>query len=457
MTQVASTVRKTEVAMDYTHYTDAIPGGLLSAIAENCCVALLGAGVTRRCLSKKRVPLPNWPVLLRDLASWASERNALAPEEVQSILELIDKSEFLMVAQEMREKLGDESLSRFVAEVFDPDAIVATRAHELLSVVPFRGFITTNYDNLLERAYVRVNNRHIERVLATDRDRVRHLLDSTPFLLKLHGDLHVPSSIVLAHRDYLRLIVDVEYQRLLDGFFSSFSLLMVGYGLADLDVVLSLDRLAHAGISRQHYLLCKRGTRNEVERRRLLHDRNIQVIEYVDYFGFHNHVDTFLKAILKELGKESQLQRVRGEIRRRIQVHYPAARTVDGKFVWNYIFREGAITLSAGAQQEHLKYLREALDDSLKTVDHLVFIIDPKALEDTDFVALIDRSLRVANSAGVQVIFMVVGVQEKPEYVRCSAAASPVFYLREGFGESDLAAFREYIAQQVPDSLRHLI
>ncbi|HKW98328.1 MAG TPA: SIR2 family protein [Bryobacteraceae bacterium] len=247
-------------APDYTDYTDPIPEGLLAAISNDRCVALVGAGVTRRCLSKKRAPLPNWPVLLTDLVSWASERNAITAAEVRDLLELIAKSEFLMVAQEMREKLGDESLSIFIADVFDPDAIVPATVHELLSVVPFRGYITTNYDNLLERAYVNVKNRNMERILATEGNRITHLLDSNPFLLKLHGDFNVPSSIVLAHRDYLRLITDAEYQRLLDNLLSSFTLLIVGYGLTDLDVVLSLDRLAHEGISRRHYMLCKRGT-----------------------------------------------------------------------------------------------------------------------------------------------------------------------------------------------------
>ncbi|HKW96487.1 MAG TPA: hypothetical protein VJN43_02090 [Bryobacteraceae bacterium] len=103
-----------------------------------------------------------------------------------------------------------------------------------------------------------------------------------------------------------------------------------------------------------------------------------------------------------------------------------------------------------------MKHLVEGLDNSLKTVDHLLFVTDAKGFEDGAFVALIDRSLQVATSTGVQVIFMVIGTRQRPEYLRHSAPSSPVFYLREGFGERDLEPLREYIAQQVDDSLRHL-
>lgn len=234
----------------YKHYTDPIPDDLLLAVRERSCVALVGSGVTSRCLSKSRAPLPGWADLLRRLVEWSSEQRLVNANDLRDLNELIEASEFLMVAQELRERLGDDALSRFVAEVFDPDAIVPSRIHELLSVIPFRGYMTTNYDNLLERAYTRVRKRQLERLLPNTTTSLELLLERNPFLLKLHGDLEIPSSIILAHRDYLRLASDANYQSLLDRLFSTFTVLMVGYGLTDLDIIQSLDRLTYAGSSR---------------------------------------------------------------------------------------------------------------------------------------------------------------------------------------------------------------
>src|SRR5207253_7203373 len=57
----------------------------------------------------------------------------------------------------------------------------------------------TNYDNLLERAYVHVRNRQIDWACSDENKRSSVLIERNPFLLKLHGDLSTPGSIVLAH------------------------------------------------------------------------------------------------------------------------------------------------------------------------------------------------------------------------------------------------------------------
>ncbi len=438
----------------YKHYTDPIPDDLLAAIREKRCVALVGSGVTSRCLSKSRAPLPGWADLLRSLLEWASEQGLVNASDLRDLTELIEASEFLIVAQELREQLGDHVLSRFIAEVFDPDGIVPSPIHELLSVVPFRGYMTTNYDNLLERAYMNARRRQLERVLPNAQTSLEWVLERSPFLLKLHGDLETPSSIILAHRDYLRLTSNSQYRALLDGLFSSFSVLMVGYRLTDLDIIQSLDRVTHAGSCRRHYLLCRRGTRNSVERRRLLSDRSIEVIEYVDYFGFHNHVDTFLKAVMEALGLGAELKRVRPNLRRRIKVYYPTRCALDGEFVWNYVFREGAITWSRDAQAKQLERLQESLDGGLRAIDYVAFVTDKEGFADTTFRPLVERAIDTSRSAGVQVVFLVIGTTERPEHFVPSAAGSPVFYLKDKFGEMDLEVFRQYIAQDMRAGFR---
>jgi hypothetical protein len=438
----------------YKHYTDPIPDDLLTAIREKRCVALVGSGVTSRCLSKSRSPLPGWEKLLRELVEWAHKEDIVAASDIHDLIELIESSKFLIVAQELREQIGDGALSRFIAETFDPDAIVPSPVHELLSVVPFRGFITTNYDNLLERAYMNVWKRQLERLLPDSSIPLERVLDQAPFFLKLHGDLETPSSIVLAYRDYLRLVADREFQGLLDGIFSQFSLLMVGYGLTDLDIIQSLDRLTHAGSSRRHYLLSRRGTRNTVERRRLLGDRNIQTIEYVDYFGYHNHVDTFLAALMAALDLGEELKRVRPDLRRRIKVHYPARCAIDGEFVWNYVFREGAITWGRDAQTKQLESLKSALDRGLEAIDYVAFVTDGEGFSDSVFRPLVERTVEISTSVGVQVVFMIVGTTQRPDQFLPAAAGNPVFYLRDKFGEIDLEPFRQYVAQDMKAGFR---
>lgn len=449
-------VTRDDILEHYRHYTDPIPDGLLAAIRENRCLALVGSGVTSRCLSKSRAPLPGWAGLLRELVQWGNKEGVLNGSDAGDLMELIESADFLLVAQELREQMGDGVLSRFIAQTFDPDRIVPSLVHDLLSVVPFRGYITTNYDNLLERAYMSVKKRQLERVVRDGQTSLKNLEEYDPFLLKLHGDLEIPSSIVLGYRDYLGLISDARFQTLLDAIFSKFSLLMVGYGLTDLDIVQSLDRTAHAGTCRRHYLLSRRGTRNSVERRRLLGDRNIETIEYVDYFGFHNHVDTFLEGVMAALDRSTELNRIRPRLRTTIHVHYPTHCTSDGQFVWNYLFREGAVTLSSDAQAKQIDALKGALDRGFTALRYLAFVVDKEGFADTTFLPLIESTIEKSKVAGTRVIFLVVGSSVAPDEFVPAAAGCPVFYLKEKFGEMDLETLRGYIAQQMKARVQQL-
>ncbi len=360
----------------------------------------------------------------------------------------------MIVAQELREQLGDANLTRFIADTFDPDSIVPALVHDLIVALPFRAIITTNYDNLLERAYTRVWNRQLKSITRMDVSKLAKGEIKGKFLLKLHGDIGNPPSIVLSHRDYVALIADRKYLRILTDLFHDNSILMIGYSLTDIDIQLVLDLLRFSGSSVQHFLLCKKNSRNAVEKRRLLEDRNVKVLEYVDYFGLHNHIETFLQGLLVEIGHREVLERVRLPIRRRIHVHYSIRRCRDGEFVWNYIFREGAITWSAEAQSNQLTSLKSSLKTGLRALDYLVFLVDYHTFDDRMMRRILSSSKKAAEASGVQIIFLVVGCSQRPMYLHKNYPSNPTFFFPEGFGEKDLEEFRRYVAQDMRGGFR---
>lgn len=64
------------------------------------------------------------------------------------------------------------------------------------------------------------------------------------FIFKLHGDLSSPESIVLTTRDYDRLILrNPQARNFLQAAFLNYTLLFVGYSLADPDFQLMLSEL----------------------------------------------------------------------------------------------------------------------------------------------------------------------------------------------------------------------
>ena len=80
-------------------------------------------------------------------------------------------------------------------------SIDQSRVHALLARGRFPLIYTTNYDHLLERAYER-NGRRFNKVVSA-RD-IAKSDPALPTIVKFHGDLDDPSSMVLTETDYFR-------------------------------------------------------------------------------------------------------------------------------------------------------------------------------------------------------------------------------------------------------------
>ena len=224
----------------------------------------------------------------------------------------------------------------------------------------------------------------------------------------------------LDKKHYQYLLQQGRYADVIDGIFRNNSVLMIGYGLSDIDIQLSLDRIASLNKSQPpHFLLCVRGTKTATEIKRLSLDKNVNVIEYEDVFGFHNRVDDYIRGINYGLGNTQNLKRIRKSLRARIQVHYPLDLTDDGLFVWNMLFREGVITLSAEPQKDQLVYLEKSISNNMIALDYLLFVLNEQALdENSTFLSLLERAFNTACSMGVQTVFLVVGAGKRPWYLK---------------------------------------
>ena len=183
-----------------------VPQGLIDAIDAGRCIAFVGSGFSGA------AHFPTWSSLLEDLASRPGAKSI----EPQILERMKDKTAhaFDEVAQALEDVLGREALVKYLQEKMcyvelQPEM---EKRKELLKNIPFRAVLTTNYDRLLKgdipgpaafRSLLRtVRTPWIDTLFVTSRDR-----KARP-LLKLHGDLDKPDSIVLTRRDYRKLLYE---------------------------------------------------------------------------------------------------------------------------------------------------------------------------------------------------------------------------------------------------------
>jgi hypothetical protein len=132
--------------------------------------------------------LPSWADLVRSLAD---KVEACPPD-----------SSFLDIAQYYENQEGRGSLVRFLQQALGECDTKPTGVHKLLVGLPVQRIFTTNFDKLLETACTEsripcrkiLNAKHLS------------LLDnSRKLLIKLHGEIDLPESIVITAYDYERV------------------------------------------------------------------------------------------------------------------------------------------------------------------------------------------------------------------------------------------------------------
>jgi SIR2-like protein len=209
-----------------------IPRGLVNAIRAGRCVAFVGSGFSGA------AGFPTWESLLRDLAARPEAEN-IRPQ-IEERLKDKTSHAFDEVAQALEDVVGRDALvehlrGKFTYAVLDP---VMERRRQLLKEIPFRAVLTTNYDRTLKgqipepsmyRQLLRsVRTPWIGTLYVTAKDTKQRPL------LKLHGDLDSPQTIVLTRRDYRRLLYEnPDYLSFLRAYLVSHTVLYLGFSFTD--------------------------------------------------------------------------------------------------------------------------------------------------------------------------------------------------------------------------------
>lgn len=221
-----------------------VPQELIEAGATGHLVVLVGAGAS--------IPagLPSWGALLKRLRRRALE-DAPTPEKQGELSEahewfegnegLLEKASFL------RRTMGADWIAKAITAEFSSIKANPSEIHRELARLPGTAFITTNYDQLLEQALEGQTGRRPDVVLLSDVNGIKGF--TTGQVLKLHGDLAAPETLVLAAEDYFQVRYQAAgawKQKLRQVLQPPFHLLLVGYGYGDADLQDVVDELRAA-------------------------------------------------------------------------------------------------------------------------------------------------------------------------------------------------------------------
>jgi len=186
--------------------------------------------------------------------------------------------------------MGHQSLIDYIVRRFQQPGLLPLETHRLVAGLPVLRIITTNWDNLQEEA-LHMQSKPLVKVVE---DHELAFFDSGKVLLvKLHGSVERPNSIVVTGDDYYDVFDRLpESSNLLRTLLATQTLLFLGFALADQDFRLLHHQVVRAmgRHKRRAYAIQRRPSRAT---REYWLDKNVQVIAA--------DVSDFLRAVHDQL------------------------------------------------------------------------------------------------------------------------------------------------------------
>jgi SIR2-like domain len=224
-----------------------VPDQLVNELKNRRLVAFVGAGISQK------MGMPCWDDFLERLvkqfrydrpttfaklfpSDWRDTPNASLTSLVK---ETIGAHEFYSACRNQLARYEFKEVPRFLS---------------LLARLPFQFYVTTNFDKVMEYTYFQEWDRMLP-VFNFPRmeDLSSVFRQHGPCLVKLHGDIDLPESLVVTDEDYDRLTTQGKAERFLRNLTTNYSILFIGYSFSDGYLRDILSRLHSEGESMPHY------------------------------------------------------------------------------------------------------------------------------------------------------------------------------------------------------------
>lgn len=272
-----------------------VPPELAAAIEENRCAAYVGSGLSMG------AGYPSWGGLLEKLIARGQELRLLSADRATELGKHVQNPvDYLMVAEELRDQMGEGPFRDEMARVFGEDH-EPTDAYRALVHVRFAAILTTNYDRMIENAYASEKRKSLyPHSYEKPGDLLDRLWTNQFFLLKAHGTVDDRKSMVITKRDYRNLIYrSPGYRSALETIFNSRSILFLGAGLRDpeLEMLLGFLHDAFQGMVDRHFALLPDNGLSETVIGRWMRDYSVRCLTYTPSDESHKEVAEFLRQL----------------------------------------------------------------------------------------------------------------------------------------------------------------
>ncbi|HWW40792.1 SIR2 family protein [Pedobacter sp.] len=228
-----------------------IPEELKKKIKQNNFVIFTGAGISMS------AGLPSWNDLVEKILDGLGTKELKAEKFKEALKdELFTPIEILNKISHWKES----SIEIFYQELKKFDGVSPTNVHKKIGDLSNK-IITTNYDELLERALV-----EHEKIIYTHNYKVAKLSEFEKYIFKIHGDINEPDKCVLFPSEYENLYSTDEKSSTfeLKKIISDKSILFIGFSLNDpyINYIFNYISGLYSGFTPEHFVITTQKNKN---------------------------------------------------------------------------------------------------------------------------------------------------------------------------------------------------
>lgn len=228
------------------------PKNFIDAIKSKDCIFFIGSGVSIWS------NLPGWYQLINDMLEFLCDKG-LSSEEVSEIKSVLSQGDLLSAANLCLSCMRNEDFQVFVDNEFRKDFKIH-EIHKIIVDLGIDSFITTNYDKLIETAYLKHSEINLHLINNNQPSEHAKIVKagSSHFIFKPHGDIDNSETIILSTRDYRKIKYELQSViTTMEHLMISRPIVYLGFGLKDPDFLMIKDRISatYKGGEREHFAI----------------------------------------------------------------------------------------------------------------------------------------------------------------------------------------------------------
>lgn len=216
--------------MERTVTSPSFTPDLLDDFSRDRVAIFLGAGVSAGVNTRVGRPIRTWGEFLKETAQTVSDKTVKA-----EVKDLVEKGDYLFACEILKDHLSDrwEPILKDEFEKIGEPSQLQRAILDLRS----RVVVTTNFDLFIESHWDGANPKathHLQVKNGISADCFSMFRDDQPYLIKLHGSINSPDSLIFSLSDYAsKASANWQYGAFIETLLCTYTILFVGFSMKD--------------------------------------------------------------------------------------------------------------------------------------------------------------------------------------------------------------------------------